>query len=285
MLASDQHAKGLHHDKTAMPKTVLITGASSGFGKDTALLFKEKGWNVAATMRSPEKAETWTCAAGLFTPRLDVTNRVSMQTAVDETVAKFGGIDVLINNAGFALMGPLEGASPEDVRREIDTNLMGLIEMIQIVLPLMRKAASGVIVNVSSLGGRLTIPLFSIYHATKFAVEGLTETLQYELQGHGIRVKLIEPGGTKTNFGGSSLVQTSHPAYKALEDGFNKSWEKTSANLPGPEKVAQTIYRAATDGSARLRYPVFAFPVLNLRNLIGACGWSAIMKTMVRRMR
>jgi NAD(P)-dependent dehydrogenase (short-subunit alcohol dehydrogenase family) len=149
-----------------MPKTVLITGASSGFGMDTA--------------------------------------------AVDETVAKFGGIDVLINNAGFALMGPLEGASPQDVRREIDTNLTGLIEMIQIVLQLMRKAGSGVIVNVSSVGGRLTIPLFSIYHATKFAVEGLTETLQYELQGHGIRVKLIEPGGTKTNFGGSSLVQTPH---------------------------------------------------------------------------
>lgn len=268
-----------------MAKAVLITGASSGFGKDTALLFKAKGWNVAATMRSPQKAESWTRPAGLLTPRLDVTDRASMQAAIDETVDKFGGIDVLINNAGFALMGPLEGASLEDLRREIDTNLMGLIEMTQLVLPLMREAGSGVIVNVSSLGGRLTIPLFSTYHATKFAVEGLTEALQYELLGHGIRVKLIEPGGTKTNFGGSSMVQTPHPAYKALVDGFNKSWEKTSSNLPGPEKVAQTIYRAATDGSARLRYPVFAFPVLNIRNLIGARGWSTIMKAVVRRMR
>lgn len=162
---------------------------------------------------------------------------------------------------------------------------MGLIEMTQLVLPLMREAGSGVIVNVSSLGGRLTIPLFSTYHATKFAVEGLTEALQYELLGHGIRVKLIEPGGTKTNFGGSSMVQTPHLAYKAFVDGFNKSWEKTSANLPGPEKVVQTIYRAATDGSARLRYPVFAFPVLIIRNLIGARGWSTIMKAVVRRMR
>ena len=157
--------------------------------------------------------------------------------------------------------------------------------MTQLVLPLMRKAGSGVIVNVSSLGGRLTIPLFSVYHATKFAVEGLTETLQYELQAHGIRGKPIEPGGTKTNLGGSSLVRTPHPAYQALEDGFSKSWEKTSADLPRPDKVAQTIYRAATDGSARLRYPVFAFPVLNLRNLGGARGWCAVIKTMVRGLR
>ena len=269
-----------------MAKTVLITGASSGFGRDTALLFKEKGWNVAATMRSPEKAESWAGPAGLFTPRLDVTDRVSMQAAIDETVTKFGGIDVLINNAGFGLLGPLEGASPDDLQREIDTNLMGVIGMIQLVLPLMREARSGVIVNVSSIGGRMTLPLFSAYHATKFAVEGLTEALQYELQEHGIRMKLIEPGGSKTNFDSStSMVRTPHPAYKALIDGFDKMWEKESAKLPGPEKVVQAIYRAATDGSARLRYPVLAFPFLNIRNLIGARGWSAIMKMMARRMR
>ncbi len=267
-----------------MTKTVMITGASSGFGRETALFFNEKGWNVAATMRSPEKAESWTGPAGLFTPRLDVTDRASMQAAVDETVAKFGGIDVLVNNAGFGLMGPLEGASPEELRREIDTNVMGVIAMTQLVLPLMRKAGGGVIVNISSVGGRATLPLFSTYHATKFAVEGLTETLQYELQGHGIRVKLIEPGGVATHFG-NNMIPTPHPAYQSLVDGCNKLWEKATANLPGPEKVAQTIYRAATDGSTRLRYPVFAFPVLHIRKLIGARGWSAIMKAVVRRMK
>jgi NADP-dependent 3-hydroxy acid dehydrogenase YdfG len=117
-----------------MAKTVLITGASSGFGRDTALLFKKKDWNVAA-MRSPEKAKSWADPVGLFTRRLDVTDRVSMQAAIDETVDKFGGIDVLINNAGFGLLGPLEGASPEDLRREIDTNIMGVIGMIQLVCP------------------------------------------------------------------------------------------------------------------------------------------------------
>jgi NAD(P)-dependent dehydrogenase (short-subunit alcohol dehydrogenase family) len=267
-----------------MAQTVLITGASSGFGKDAALFFKSKGWNVAASMRSAEKAEAWTIPAGLFAPRLDVTDRASMQSSVDETVSRFGGIDVLVNNAGFALMGPLEGASPADIRREIDTNLMGVIEMTQLVLPLMRAAGNGVIINLSSLGGRMTLPLFSTYHATKFAVEGLSESLQYELLGFGIRVKLVEPGGSRTNFGGSSMTQTPHPAYKALVDGFNRTWEKQTAGLPGPEKVVQTIYRAATDGSARLRYPVLAFPFLNIRNLIGARGWSAIMKFMTRRM-
>jgi NAD(P)-dependent dehydrogenase (short-subunit alcohol dehydrogenase family) len=265
-----------------MAKTVLITGASSGFGKDAALFFKSKGWNVAASMRSPEKTEAWTIPAGLFAPRLDVTDRASMQSAIDETVSRFGGIDVLVNNAGFALMGPLEGASPADIRREIDTNLMGVIEMTQLVLPLMRAAGNGVIINLSSLGGRMTLPLFSTYHV---AVEGLTESLQYELQGHGIRVKLVEPGGSQTNFDGSSMVQTPHPAYTALSDGFNKTWEKSAANLPGPEKVVQTIYRAATDGTKRLRYPVLAFPFLTIRSLIGARGWSAIIKAMTRRMK
>jgi NAD(P)-dependent dehydrogenase (short-subunit alcohol dehydrogenase family) len=268
-----------------MTKTVLITGASSGFGKGAALLFKSKGWNVAASMRSPEKAEAWTVPAGLFAPKLDVTNRASMQSAIDETVGRFGGIDVLVNNAGFGLMGPLEGASPADIRREIDTNLMGVIEMTQLVLPLMRAVGNGVIINVSSLGGRITLPLFSTYHATKFAVEGLTETLQYELQRHGIQVKLVEPGGSRTNFDGSGMVRTPHPAYKALSEGFEKTWEKTTASLPGPEKVVQTIYRAATDGTKRLRYPVLAFPFLTIRNLIGARAWSALMKAMAGRMK
>jgi len=249
------------------------------------LVVQEEGLERRGDHASPENAKSWTGPAGLFTPRLDVTDRVSMQAAIDGTVAKFGGIDVLINNAGFGLLGPLEGASPDDLRREIDTNLMGVIGMIQLVLPLMREARSGVIVNVSSIGGRMTLPLFSAYHATKFAVEGLTEALQYELEGHGIRVKLVEPGGSKTNFDSSTnMVRTPHPAYKALIDGFDKMWEKESAKLPGPDKVVQAIYRAATDGSARLRYPVLAFPFLNLRNLVGARGWSAIMKMMVRRM-
>jgi NAD(P)-dependent dehydrogenase (short-subunit alcohol dehydrogenase family) len=264
-----------------MAKTVLITGSSSGFGKDAALLFKKNGWNVAATMRSPEKAESWTRPAGLFTPKLDVTDRVSMQAAIDETVKKFGRIDVLVNNAGFALMGPLEGAMPDDLRRQFDTNILGVVEMIQLTLPSMRNAGGGVIVNISSMGGLLTFPLLATYHATKFAIEGLTETLQYELVPHGIRVKLVEPGGARTGFGSTSMTKTPHPAYEKLFSGYDKASAALEPRLPGPEKVAEMIYHAANDSSSRLRYPVIAFPMIAARKLLGARIWSALMKMWV----
>jgi NAD(P)-dependent dehydrogenase (short-subunit alcohol dehydrogenase family) len=168
-----------------MAKTVLITGASSGFGRGASLFFKEKGWNVAATMRSPEKARAWAEPASLYTPKMDVTDYASMQSVVEEVATRFGGIDVLINNAGFGMLGPLEGAAFDDIKRQFDTNVMGVIALTQLVLPHMRAAGSGVIVNISSVGGRVTFPLYATYHATKFAMEGLTEALQYELVGQG----------------------------------------------------------------------------------------------------
>jgi NAD(P)-dependent dehydrogenase (short-subunit alcohol dehydrogenase family) len=264
-----------------MAKTVLITGASSGFGKDAALLFKSKGWNVAATMRTPEKAESWTKAADLFTPKLDVTDGASMKAAIDLTIEKFGRIDVLVNNAGFALMGPLEGASAENLRKQFDTNVLGVIGMIQLVLPFMREAGGGIIVNLSSMGGLLSFPLLSTYHATKFAIEGLTETLQYEVAQHGIRLKLVEPGGAQTSFSGSSMIKTPHPAYQDLMSGFERVASSLEPRLPGPEKVAKMIYRAATDRSSRLRYPVIAFPMITIRKLLGARVWTALMSLWV----
>jgi NAD(P)-dependent dehydrogenase (short-subunit alcohol dehydrogenase family) len=263
---------------------VLITGASSGFGKDASLLFKSKGWNVSATMRTPEKSESWAKAAGLFTPTLDVTDRASIKAAIDQTIQQFGGIDVLVNNAGFALLGPLEGASGEDLRKQFDTNVMGVIWMIQMVLPIMREAGGGVIVNISSMGGLLTFPLLSTYHSTKFAIEGLTETLQYEVAQHGIRLKLVEPGGAKTSFSGSSMIKTPHPAYQVLMKGFESASRAMEARLPGPERVAEMIYRAATDDSPRLRYPVIAFPLITIRKLFGARIWTVLMGMWVRSM-
>jgi NADP-dependent 3-hydroxy acid dehydrogenase YdfG len=267
-----------------MAKTVLITGASSGFGKDAALLFKEKGWNVSATMRTPEKAESWTKPAGLFTPKLDVTDRSSMRSAIDQTIHKFGRIDVLVNNAGFALMGPMEGASEENIKKQFDTNVLGVVGMIQMILPLMREAGGGVIVNLSSMGGLLSFPLLATYHSTKFAIEGLTETLQYEVAQHGIRLKLVEPGGAKTSFSGSSMIKTRHPAYQDLMSSFEKVASSMEPRLPGPEKVAKMIYRAAIDGSSRLRYPVIAFPMITIRKLFGARIWTALMSLWVGSM-
>ncbi len=265
-------------------KTILITGASSGFGKDAALLFKSKGWNVAATMRTPEKAESWTKAADLFTPKLDVTDPASMKAAVHGTIEKFGRIDVLVNNAGFALLGPLEGVSAENLKKQFDTNVSGTIAMTQLVLPFMRDAGGGIIVNLSSMGGLLTFPLLATYHATKFAIEGFTETLQYEVAQHGIRLKLVEPGGAKTSFSGSSMIRAPHPAYRALMTGFEKASGSIEPGLPGPEKVAAMIYRAATDKSSRLRYPVIAFPMITIRKVFGARIWTALMSLWVSSM-
>jgi len=235
-------------------------------------------------MRTPEKSEPWATAAGLFTPKLDVTDRASMKAAIDQTLQRFGGIDVLVNNAGFALLGPLEGASDADLRKQFDTNVLGVIGMIQMVLPIMREAGGGVIVNLSSIGGLLSFPLLSTYHSTKFAIEGLTETLQYEVAQHGIRVKLVEPGGAKTSFSGSSMIKTPHPAYHALMSGFENASRAMEARLPGPEKVAKMIYRAATDNSSRLRYPVIAFPLITIRKLFGARIWTALISMWVRSM-
>jgi NAD(P)-dependent dehydrogenase (short-subunit alcohol dehydrogenase family) len=265
-----------------MAKTVLITGASSGFGKNASLLFKSKGWNVSATMRTPERAESWTKPAGLFTPKLDVTDRASMEAAIAQTIQKFGGIDVLVNNAGFALLGPLEGASDVSLKKQFDTNVLGVIGMMQLVLPIMRQAGGGVIVNISSMGGLVSFPLLATYHSTKFAIEGLTETLQYEVAQHGIRLKLVEPGGAKTSFGGSSMIKTPHPAYHVLMSGLEKAASSIEPRLPGPEKVAAMIYRAATDDSTRLRYPVIAFPLITIRKLFGARVWTALMNMWVR---
>ena len=179
----------------AMKKTVFITGASSGFGKESVRLFSEKGWNVVATMRSPEKEQELTGLAGVLVTKLDVTDESTIASAVTKALSAFGQIDVLVNNAGYGALGVLEAASDEEIRRQMEVNFFGLIAVTKAVLPGMRAQRSGVIVNVSSVGGRITFPFSTLYHATKFAVEGLTEALQYELTPFGIRTKIIEPGG------------------------------------------------------------------------------------------
>ncbi|MEL7224001.1 MAG: SDR family oxidoreductase, partial [Cyanobacteria bacterium J06576_12] len=183
-----------------MRKTVLITGASSGIGEASAKYFLQKGWNVSATMRSPQKAGHWTNHRSVVCPSLDVTEPDSIRAAIQLTREHFGRIDALVNNAGYALMGALEDITTEQLERQFQTNFVGLVSTIQAVLPLMREQRDRTIINVASIGGRLAFPLASSYHATKWAVEGLSEALRYELQGFNIRVKIIEPGGIKTNF-------------------------------------------------------------------------------------
>jgi NAD(P)-dependent dehydrogenase (short-subunit alcohol dehydrogenase family) len=240
-------------------KTVFITGASSGIGKATAKLFQKKGWNVIATMRNPQAEKELTGFDNVKVVHCDVTDLESVKTAIREGVAAFKSIDVLINNAGYGAIGPLEAATHEQIKREIDTNLLGLIAVTKEMLPYFRKQKSGAIINMSSVAGIITSPLVALYNATKWGVEGFSESLHYELQPFNIRVKIVEPGIIKTDFFDRSMTVlqddtlTEYEAYsKKVIRNFVGNAEKNGSS---PDGVAETIFKAATDNNKKLRYP------------------------------
>ena len=242
-----------------MSQTILITGASSGMGRDMAEYFAGLGWNVAATMRDPDDGAELAAHDTVEVLRLDVTDRDSIEAAVAATLERFGGIDVLVNNAGFGVVGPVEGATEDEIDRQIAVNLRGPISTIRAVLPHMRAARAGTIVNVTSVGGRVTLPMNALYHATKWGLEGLTESMAFELAPLGIRVKLIEPGGTKTDFVDRSLTTTDvgdAPEYEAMRDALMAAFQTRMEDWNPPRGVSETVHRAVTDGTDRLRYPV-----------------------------
>ena len=181
-------------------KTVFITGTSTGIGRQTVILFQKKGWNVVATMRSPEKEKFLNTLDKVLVTELDVTKPETITSALSKAKEVFGEIDVLINNAGYGATGPFEQETEEKIVRQFDTNVFGLFRMIKAILPHFREKKSGTIVNIASVGGRITFPLYSLYHGTKWAVEGFTESLQYELEDFNIKLKLVEPGAIKTDF-------------------------------------------------------------------------------------
>jgi len=240
-----------------MNKTILITGTSSGLGRATAKLFQAKGWNVVATMRSPDRERELTALDRTLVTRLDVQDHTSIGTAVDAGLARFGRIDALVNNAGYGAYGPLEVTPLEKIERQFDVNVLGLLATTRAVLPHFRANRAGTVVSISSIGGRMAFPLGTLYHGTKFAVEGLSESLYYELGAIGVRVKLVEPGMIKTDFGGRSfdfnndpqLIEY-QPLVQALTRAFGPMMEKGST----PESIAEVVYAAVTDDTDRLRY-------------------------------
>lgn len=240
-----------------MTQTILITGASSGIGKAAARYFQSQGWNVIATMRSPEKEQELNQMEHVLVTRLDVTEPASITKAVNQGIERFGQIDVLLNNAGYGAFGPLESFPMEKVRRQFDTNVIGLLETTQAVLPHMRSRATGTIVNISSIGGRMTFPLGSLYHGTKFAVEGISEALQFELGPIGIKVKVVEPGAIATDFAGRSFDFHNDEAlaeYQPLARSLMNGFESILSQASPAELVAEVIWQAVTDGSETLRY-------------------------------
>lgn len=240
-----------------MRKTILITGASSGIGKATARRFQAEGWNVIATMRSPERESELTSLDQVLVTRLDVLDLASIKSAVDAGLQRFGRIDVLLNNAGYGAYGPLEATPLDKVRRQFDVNVMGVLAATQAVLPHFRRQRSGVIINISSIGGKITFPLGTLYHGTKFAVEGLSEALHYELLPLGVRVRIVEPGMVQTDFAGRSFDFSNDAAmteYQPLVGAFMAALGPMAANASHPDAVAEVIFRAATDEGDQLRY-------------------------------
>lgn len=237
--------------------TILITGASSGIGKATALRFQSEGWAVIATMRDPAAGADLAALDNVLVTRLDVTDGASIAAAVAAGIARFGQIDVLLNNAGYGAYGPLEAFSTDRIRRQFDTNVIGLLEVTKAVLPHMRANRAGTIVNISSIGGQVTFPLGTLYHGTKFAVEGLSEALHYELEPLGIRVRIVEPGMIKTDFGGRSFdfaMDDSLSDYAPTAQAMGRVFGKLATKPSAPEVVAEVIWQATHATGDHLRF-------------------------------
>lgn len=238
-------------------KTILITGSSTGIGFETALFFAKKGWRVFASMRNPEQAvEALKNLENIHLIACDVTSGESVQKAF-QTVRQAGGaLDVVVNNAGYGLATPFTDATDEQIQRQYETNVIGLMKVSREAIHCFKDQRDGVLINIASVGGRMTFPFWSLYHGTKWAVEGFSEALAYELKVANIRVKIVEPGPIKTDFYTRSMDL---PDQIDESSDFARSKRNSDefAQMTGskPETVAKVIYRAATDGSRKLRYP------------------------------
>ncbi|TCP36039.1 SDR family oxidoreductase [Sphingomonas sp. BK235] len=270
-----------------MTKTVLITGCSSGFGETTAHLFADRGWNVVATMRDVTAGERLAARANVAVVRLDVQDRPSIADAVAASLARFGRIDALVNNAGFGLSGVFEETPRAKVVEQFEVNVFGLMDVTRAVLPIFREQRSGTIVNVTSGAGVFGLPLISLYTASKFAVEGFSESLSYELAGLGIHVRLVEPGGvTSTRFGERSGAEASKtnaiPDYAPFLTGAAKVFDglRASRGRATSEEVAEVIYAATTDESDRLRWVATddIRPLVSARREQGEEAYMALMR-------
>jgi len=236
-------------------KTIFITGSSSGLGRAATKLFASQGWKVIATMRNPQNEVELTRLPRVFVKPLDITDRQQIEDAVSEA-AREGGADVVFNNAGYGMSGPLEGLTDDQMLRMVYTNLMGPIRTTKAFVPHFRQKGAGLFINTTSIGGLITVPFNSLYHATKWALEGWSESMAFELGQLGIGMKIVEPGGMRTDFFTRSLDVGRHPAYDALVDKVMGAITdpKRMDSYSTPEQIAEVVYEAATDGKDQLRY-------------------------------
>ena len=236
-------------------KAIFITGASSGLGRATAKLFASKGWKVIASMRDPKKEKELGGISGIQLMSLDVTDPDQIESVAEQVVGS-GGVDVVFNNAGYGLAGALEGLTDDQIVRLVNTNMLGTIRTTKAFIPHFREKRAGLFISTTSLGGLMSFPFNSIYHATKWAIEGWSESMAFELNQFGIGIKTIEPGGIRTDFFTRSLDTARHPAYDALVNKFMGliTDPKQMETYSSPEQIAEVVYEAASDGKDQLRY-------------------------------
>lgn len=271
-------------------RAVLITGCSTGIGRATALRLVRAGHPVYATARRVDAIRDLE-EAGCRTLALDVCSEESMQAAVEKIEDREGAIGVLVNNAGYGADGAVEEVPMDEVRRQFETNVFGLARLCQLVLPGMRAQRSGRIVNLSSMGGRLTLPGGGFYHATKYAVEALSDALRFEVAGFGVQVVIIEPGIITTEFAQTALGKVAEAAkpgspYEAFHTKLSSSLAdiasgKMGAITAGPDKVAEVIERAIGASRPKTRYLVTAgaHVFVALRRVLGDRGFDAFLRT------
>ncbi|MCQ6961141.1 SDR family oxidoreductase [Mucilaginibacter aquariorum] len=234
-----------------MTKTIFITGASAGIGKATAKYFANKGWNVIATMRKPENEKELNLLKNVTLLPLDVTNIRQITETVEKALA-LGDIDVVFNNAGYALLGVLEAITDEQLVAQMETNFLGVVRVTQAFIPYFRKRQSGLFITTGSSAGLMGFPVSSMYDASKWALEGWSESLSYELAEFGIGIKTIEPGLVATEIGDRSVI-VPHPAYETIMNKFMAAIMHGD-NVTTAEQIAAVVYGAATDGQDTLRY-------------------------------
>jgi short-subunit dehydrogenase len=248
-------------------KVAIVTGSSSGIGFKTSLILARNGFHTYATMRNLEGEKTKPLREvvknenlQLQAIELDVDNDKSVIDAINTIVEERKRIDVLINNAGYALGGALEDSSINEIMAQFETNLFGAVRVTKAVLPVMRRQGQGKIVNITSMGGRIAIPLSSSYHGSKFALEGLSESIQYELEPFGIKVILIEPGAVGSNFWKNIKIakssSDSNSPYSQFGNKILKAYREMEQNTISPSVVAKTILDAITSNNPQLRYVV-----------------------------
>ena len=272
-------------------KVVLVTGCSTGIGRATAEHLARAGWTVYATARKID-ALAGLEDAGCRLLALDVTDEASMQAAVDAIEAEHGAVGVLINNAGYSQSGAVETVSMDDLRRQFETNVFGLVRLTQLVLPKMRAQRWGRIVNISSMGANFVFPGGGAYHASKYAVDAISDALRFEVKGFGVDVVIIEPGLIRTSFGDSAVASIDGgPAGDGPYDAFNAGVARATTEAyergplaklgGGPEAVAKAIEKAITARKPKIRYRVTpsAHLLIGQRRLMTAGMWDAFLRT------